>query len=170
MTLSLHATPKRCFDPVIDSKTRMLILGSLPGDQSLLLEQYYGNRQNKFWLLISQVIGVDLVARDYRARLQTLLDHGIGLWDVVAQAQRAGSLDSGIRERHDNDLLGLLAHYPNVTALAFNGGAAARVGMKVLGGLAAPYRIVQLPSTSPAYTLAYAEKLLAWLPLRELLE
>lgn len=156
---------KRCFDPVVDERTRLLILGSLPGEQSLAKQQYYGHRQNKFWELVGAVIGVDLRSLPYEARLETLLGHGIGLWDVVAEAHRPGSLDSRIRDRDDNDLPGLLAALPNLTTIAFNGGTAARLGLKVLGDRAARYRVVQLPSSSPAYTLAYGEKLRAWLTL-----
>ncbi len=153
---------KRCFDPVIDDRTRLLILGSLPGDKSLAAQQYYGNRQNRFWHLMSEVIGVDLVSLDYARRLQTLLEHGVGLWDVVAEAHREGSLDSRIRRRDDNDLCGLLARFPQIGTIAFNGGTAARLGMKILGTQAAAYRIVALPSSSPAYTVPYAEKLVQW--------
>jgi hypoxanthine-DNA glycosylase len=157
---------KRCFDPVVDERTRLLVLGSLPGDKSLALQEYYGNRQNKFWLLMSEVIGVALVPLDYRSRLNTLLKHGVGLWDVVAEAHRPGSLDSKIRARNDNDLCALLARHPNIKAIAFNGGTAAKVGVKVLGSHAANYQIVELPSSSPAYTLGYAEKAVRWQALR----
>jgi hypoxanthine-DNA glycosylase len=153
---------KRCFAPVVDDQTRLLVLGSLPGEQSLAKNEYYANRQNRFWLLMSEVIGKDLVPISYAARLQTLLDHGVGLWDVVAEAHRPGSLDSRIRDLEDNDLLGLLARLPNITAIAFNGGTAARLGLRVLGDQASCYQIVQLPSSSPAYTLPYAEKSLQW--------
>lgn len=163
------AERKRCFDPVVDARTRILVLGSLPGEQSLVRQEYYANKQNRFWLLMSAVIGQDLVAQAYRLRLQTLLAHGIGLWDVVATAQRDGSLDSRIRDRIDNDLLGLIATLPQLEAIAFNGGTAARLGLKALGEQAPRYRIVPLPSSSPAYTLAYAEKLAVWMNLRELL-
>jgi G:T/U-mismatch repair DNA glycosylase len=44
-------TRKRCFDPVVDDRTRLLILGSLPGEQSLVLQEYYGNRQKNFWTI-----------------------------------------------------------------------------------------------------------------------
>ena len=64
---------KRCFDPVVDERTRLLVLGSLPGDKSLAVQEYYGNRQNKFWMLMSEVIDVDLVPLDYPTRLQALL-------------------------------------------------------------------------------------------------
>jgi hypoxanthine-DNA glycosylase len=67
---------KRCFDPVVDERTRLLVLGSLPGEQSLVLQQYYGNRQNKFWELVGQVINVDLRAMAYEARLAALREHG----------------------------------------------------------------------------------------------
>ncbi len=153
---------KRCFDPVVNAQTRLLVLGSLPGEQSLLLQQYYGNRQNRFWALMSAVTRVDLVPLDYAARLDALLEQRIGLWDVVAEAHRPGSLDSRIRDRNDNDLLALIAKLPALTTIAFNGGTAARLGLKVLGEHAQRYRIVALPSSSPAYTLPYAEKLRQW--------
>ena len=155
-------TRKRCFDPVVDANTRLLILGSLPGEKSLAHSQYYAHPQNKFWLLLGEVLGVDLKSLPYDARLATLLTHGVGLWDVVAPAQRSGSLDSNIRERDDNDLVALAASLPRLDTIAFNGGTAARLGLKVLGGQAERYRIVSLPSSSPAYTLAYEAKLQQW--------
>jgi hypoxanthine-DNA glycosylase len=157
---------KCCFDPVIDEHTRLLVLGSLPGEKSLAAQEYYANRQNKFWLLMSEVIGVELVTLNYAARLQALLAHGVGLWDVVAQAHRPGSLDSAIRNRDDNDLPGLLERYPNIAAIGFNGGTAAKLGLKVLKERAMRYEIIALPSSSPAYTLAYAEKMKSWSVLR----
>lgn len=79
---------KRCFVPVVNQKTPLLILGSLPGEQSLALNEYYGNRQNKFWELVGAIIDVDLRSLPYEARLETLLAHGTGLWDVIAEAER----------------------------------------------------------------------------------
>jgi hypoxanthine-DNA glycosylase len=95
-----------------------------------------------------------------------LLEHGVGLWDVVAEAHRSGSLDSNIRERNDNDLCGLLLRHPNIKAIAFNGGTAAKLGIKVLGAHVSNYRIIALPSSSPAYTLSYSQKLSHWLALQ----
>ena len=163
----MPAVRKRCLDPIVDRRTRILVLGSLPGEQSLARQEYYGNPQNRFWRLMSEVIGLDLVPLDYRSRLQALLAGGIGLWDVIAEARREGSLDSRIRERADNNLLGLIAGLPALETIAFNGGTASRLGMKVLGQHAQRYRTVPLPSSSPAYTLAFAEKLTYWRRLRE---
>ena len=158
----IPAPRKRCFDPVVDAGTRLLILGSLPGELSLARGEYYGNRQNRFWMLMSGVLDCDLLALDYPARLAALLAHGVGLWDVVAEARRVGSLDSAIRERADNDLAALVASLPKLTTIGFNGGMAGRLGLKALADHARRYRVVQLPSSSPAYTLSYAEKARLW--------
>jgi len=164
---------KQCFRPVVDSGTRLLVLGSLPGEKSLAQGQYYANKQNQFWLLMSEVIGINLAVLPYSLRLQALLDHRVGLWDVVAEARRSGSLDANIRDRNDNDLLGLLTEFPNIGALAFNGRTAAKIGLEALGERASGYQIVQLPSSSPAYTMAYSGKLEDWkklvacLPLKD---
>lgn len=155
-------TLKRCFPPVVDAGTRVLILGSLPGEASLAQGQYYANRQNRFWRLLGDILGQDLVSMDYPARLQTLLAHHVGLWDVVAQARREGSLDSNIRGHAGNDLVGLVESLPNLAVIAFNGGTAARIGTKALGAHDERHQIVKLPSSSPAYTLSYSEKLRAW--------
>ncbi len=158
---------KRCFPPVVNRDTRILILGSLPGEVSLAQGQYYANRHNRFWSLLGQVVGEDLPALAYPDRLQALLRHRIGLWDVVAEARRAGSLDSHIRDPSGNDLIGLAQSLPELAVIAFNGATAARIGLKQLGAEAERYRIIRLPSSSPAHTRAFAEKLLAWQALAD---
>ncbi len=88
---------KCSFAPVVNPHTRLLLLGSLPGEKSLQQQQYYAHPQNRFWHLLSEVVVEDLVALNYASRLATLQGHGVGLWDVVAKARRQGSLDSNIR-------------------------------------------------------------------------
>ena len=158
---------KRSFDPVIDENVRLLILGSLPGELSLAHSQYYANPQNRFWTLMAEVVEEKLTALSYPDRLQTLLRHGVGLWDVVAEAVREGSLDSRIRDHAHNDLIGLVESLPRLEAIAFNGGTAARLGLKALGDRANCYEIIRLPSSSPAYTLSYQKKLDAWMAIRD---
>jgi hypoxanthine-DNA glycosylase len=154
---------KRCFPPVVNANTRILILGSLPGEVSLAHGQYYANPQNKFWSLVGHVIERDLVGMDYPARLDALLEHRIGLWDVVAEARRDGSLDSRIRDHASNDLLALVDTLPNLATIAFNGGMAERIGLKALGERGGQYRLLRLPSSSPAHaSVSYAQKLDAW--------
>jgi hypoxanthine-DNA glycosylase len=163
-------TRKRSFPPVTDPNVRLLILGSLPGEKSLAQSQYYAHPLNQFWRFMSDIVETDLVRLPYPERLQTLLANRIGLWDVVAEAHRDGSLDSKIRNHAHNDLLGLLAQSTCLTTIAFNGGTAARLGTKSLQDKAAQYSIITLPSSSPAYTLSYAEKWKTWKSLKAVLK
>lgn len=155
------------FPPVVAADTRTLILGSLPGAASLAVSQYYGHPRNGFWKLLSEITGEALVPMAYEHRLQALLAQRIGLWDVVAAARRKGSLDSDMSDIVHNDLADLLAQLPQLKTIAFNGGTAERIGRKSLGELSGKYRILALPSSSPAFTLAYADKLARWRQLGE---
>lgn len=154
-------TVKRAFDPVVDARTRLLILGSLPGDASLKAGQYYGHPRNGFWRLIGGVIGLDLSAVPYAERLEALGAAGVGLWDVIASAERPGSLDGAIRNAESADLNQFVDSLSSLEAIGFNGATAARLGRRTLS----PGRkvtLVDLPSSSPAYTRPLAEKAAAW--------
>lgn len=156
---------KAGFDPVVDARTRLLILGSLPGDASLRAAQYYGHPRNAFWRLIGGVIGRDLAALPYDERLAALKAAGVGLWDVIASAERPGSLDAAIRRPEAADLRGLVAGLPDLRAVAFNGGTAARLGRAVLAGLPESVALIDLPSSSPAHARPFDEKAAAWAAL-----
>lgn len=153
---------KFAFAPVVDQATRVLVLGSLPGDASLRAAQYYAHPQNAFWRLIGEVIGqADLHTRPYEARLAALKARGIGLWDVIANAERPGSLDTAIRQPITADLRGLVASLPRLQVVAFNGGRASRDGRRLLGDLA-DLTLIDLPSSSAAHTRPLSEKSDAW--------
>lgn len=165
----MQSTPlKSSFPPVVDSRTRLLICGSLPGERSLAQQQYYAHPQNHFWRLLSAVVEHDLTALPYPERLSALLDSRIGLWDVVATARRQGSTDAALSEIARNDLAALAATLPDLAAIAFNGGTAFKHGTRQLG----PTRLatLSLPSSSPLHTIGLAAKLPAWLALRAYLE
>ncbi|MBV8971145.1 MAG: DNA-deoxyinosine glycosylase [Sphingomonadaceae bacterium] len=160
-------TRHAAFAPVVDARTRVLVLGSLPGATSLATGRYYAHPQNAFWRLVGGVIGVDLAVFDYDARLAALRAHGIGLWDTVASARRSGSLDAALRDVAAADLAGLAATLPALRAVAFNGQAAARIGLPSLPpGL--PHLV--LPSSSPAHTMPFAAKAAAWAALGTVLD
>jgi hypoxanthine-DNA glycosylase len=157
---------QHCFSPVTRPDTRLLVLGSLPGAVSLAQARYYAHPRNLFWRLIGAAIGRDLVALDYEARLEALLDAHVGLWDTVAAATRKGSLDADIRLHEASDLAALVATLPELQAIAFNGGTSARIGRRQLGDDAGPF-LIDLPSSSPAYaSLTFERKREAWLALR----
>ena len=156
---------KTAFAPVVDADTRLLILGSLPGDASLRAAQYYAHPRNAFWLLIGGVLGEDLAALPYDQRLQRLCARGVGLWDVIASAERAGSLDAAIRSPQAADLRGLVAGLPALRAVAFNGGLSARLGRRILSD-SPGVRLIDLPSSSPAHARPLATKAEAWAVLK----
>ncbi len=158
---------QHCFAPVTRPDTRLLLLGSLPGVESLKQQRYYAHPRNQFWRLTGAVIGRDLAAMPYAARLDALLDAGIGLWDTVAAATREGSsLDADIRLHAASDLRRLAETLPQLRAIAFNGGTSARIGRAQLAGKEA-ISLVDLPSSSPAYaSVTFDKKLESWLRLR----
>lgn len=156
---------KAGFPAIVDANTRVLILGSLPGEASLALAQYYGNPRNAFWRLMESVLDTPLVPLAYEDRLAALLSRGVGLWDVIAEAERPGSLDAAIRDPAANDLLALVETLPALRVVAFNGGKAAKLGGQLIGDRV---ETLALPSSSPAHaTLSFAAKAEVWGRLRE---
>ena len=152
--------------PVVTQFTHTLLLGSFPGAASLRSQRYYGHPRNQFWTLLGGAIGLPLGEAGYEQRLALLRAQGLGLWDVITEAEREGSLDSAIRAPRLSPLRSLVAELPALRCMAFNGGTAARLGLRELGGVAERYRILALPSSSPAYTLPLADKQRAWNALR----
>ena len=168
MTRAESDTLKASFAPVIDPRTRVLILGSLPGEVSLARAQYYAHPQNQFWRLMQAVTGAPLVDLAYPARLRSLLEAGAGLWDVVRIARRTGSLDADIRDHTPNPLRALAVGLPGLRAIAFNGAKASAIGRRQFGA-DLDCALITLPSSSPAHTLAFAAKAAAWVRLKAFL-
>ena len=150
---------KASFAPVVDADTRILILGSLPGDASLAAAQYYAHPRNQFWRLLGAVLAVPLADMPYPQRLAAMQQHGVGLWDVVAEASRRGSLDSAIRDARANPLAELVASLPALRVVAFNGQTAGKAAPQLA---ASGVPVLVLPSSSPAHTLAFDKKLREW--------
>ena len=152
----------RSFPPLIAAGARVLILGSMPGQASLAAHQYYAHPRNLFWPLLGEIVGFDAGA-DYATRCGALLDAGIGVWDVLGECVRPGSLDSAIERDSEraNNLPHLLALHPGIQRILLNGGKAASSLRRHHPGLVAAS--ITLPSTSPANaSIPRAAKLSAW--------
>jgi hypoxanthine-DNA glycosylase len=155
--------------PILWPNSRILILGSLPGDESLRMQQYYANPRNQFWTILAGIYGEELHA-DYLRRLAFLEDRCIALWDVVQRADRTGSLDSSIRNATTNDFAQLLARVPDLRVIVFNGATAARLFERdVRNHLDAErmqsLQFLPLPSSSPIpgrNVLTLAQKIEKW--------
>ncbi|SAK49665.1 2-hydroxyacid dehydrogenase [Caballeronia hypogeia] len=148
------------FEPVGNEATHTLILGSFPGVASLAATQYYAHPRNQFWRLVGAAIGEDLHGLDYDARLARLIEHGIGLWDVLAACEREGSLDSAIRNASPNDFAAFRTRFPKLRRVCFNGKTSGKFA-PVLA--AAGYATLVLPSSSAANAiLSFDQKLRIW--------
>lgn len=150
------------FAPQVTPETRVLILGSLPGVASLAAGQYYAHPRNAFWRIMGELIGQDIADWPYEERLAAIKAHGFGLWDVLASAERAGSLDAAIRSPEAADLLGLIGELPRLQVVAFNGAKSAKIGRRILDGRIGNVRLVDLPSSSPAHARPWSEKASQW--------
>lgn len=148
------------FPPVLDAHTRILVLGSFPGAASLAASQYYAHPRNGFWRLIGAVLSEPLAELPYEARLERLLAHRIGLWDVLDACYREGSLDSAIRDPRPNDFSPLKARCPALAKVCFNGKTSGRFAPQFA---AAGFATLVLPSSSPANaSLSFEQKLAVW--------
>ena len=154
---------------------RVLVLGSMPGNASLQAARYYAHPRNRFWPVMGPLCGFD-PQLDYPQRLAGLHRAGVGLWDVIGQCQRRGSLDASIVRGSEvpNPLPELLQSLPLLQAIACNGSAAAQaferhVRPRLPAGRG--LQVLALPSTSPANAAWSLPRLLAewgrlspWLP------
>jgi TDG/mug DNA glycosylase family protein len=146
------------FPPVVDARSRILVLGSMPGVASLQAHQYYGNARNYLWRIVYGLFGGGKEPdEEYEGRIAFALENGIALWDVIASCERVGSLDSNIKMAIPNDIPGLLAVYPNIEILACNGTKSYSELMKHFG--TDPEirlrKVLRMPSTSPIPTRDY---------------
>jgi hypoxanthine-DNA glycosylase len=148
--------------PIEDAHARLLILGNMPSVMSLTARQYYGNPRNAFWRIVGELLGFD--ADDpYQRRAEALRRHGIAVWDVLKSCRRVGSLDSAVEPDSmvANDFATFFTEHPSIAQVYFNGAAAERNFARLVA-VDAPVTYLRLPSTSPAHTMGYADKLAAW--------
>jgi hypoxanthine-DNA glycosylase len=137
----------------------------MPGNKSLEAHEYYAHRQNAFWRIVDELLGVDRLA-PYRKRMQALKEARIAVWDVLRSCTRTGSMDSAIDKDSEiaNDFVAFFRSHREITHVFFNGSkAAASFKRHVLPGLGTRLRYIRLPSTSPAHaSVAYERKREAW--------
>jgi len=158
---------------MIAEGAKVLILGSMPGKESLEKGQYYVNKNNQLWLIIFTVLGIPEPPREYMERVKCLTNNGIALWDVLATCEREGSLDSAIKKDVPNDFTKLFSNYPTIRLVIFNGTKAKGLWRKYI--LLDPNNnldFITLPSTSPTpgkNVKRVDEKIKQWMFIKEYL-
>lgn len=149
------------FPPLADSESAILILGTMPGVQSLQKREYYAHPQNAFWKIMFSLFQQLPVPTDFESRKKILTDNHIALWDVLESCERKGSLDTNIKNGIPNKIPELLAEFPNIKAIVFNGKESHRLFTRTFGNKISLPQIV-MPSTSPANTMKFEVKLREW--------
>ncbi|AWE08988.1 DNA-deoxyinosine glycosylase [Lysinibacillus sp. 2017] len=159
--------------PIVDEKTQVLVIGSMPGKQSLDKQQYYGNPRNHFWPIVGQLFETE-IPKHYEDRIELLRSKGIGLWDSIESCERQGSLDATIKNEIPNDFEALFKHFPQIQLVLFNGGKSFDVFKKKVGlSLLEGRYFEKMPSTSPIpgkNIKSFDEKVEAWSILKNYLE
>ena len=149
---------QKSFPYSADDRAQVLILGSMPGEESLRRQEYYAFKHNAFWRIMGEVFDFS-PELPYMERLAKLRENGVALWDVLAECTRSGSLDTAIRSPRPNDIPKLVNSLPRLEKILCNGGAAHTYLHRFFPELEAE----RMPSTSPAAArLSYAEKLSLW--------
>lgn len=138
--------------PVAGVGARVLVLGSMPGEDSLRAREYYAHPRNAFWPIMGTLFGISEDA-PYKTKLRGLKANKVALWDVIHSCQRKGSLDSSIEESSVvvNDLAGFISRHRSLKAIAFNGRKAEALFLREIALDLKGIALVALPSTSPAY-------------------
>lgn len=133
--------------PIYNSNSKILILGSFPSVISRGEGFYYAHPQNRFWSLISRILGQSL-PQDNESRVKLLLDNNIALWDVIGSCDIEGSADSNIKNVIPNDIQSLVKK-AKIEKVLCNGMLSYKLYQKYILPTC-NIHAVKLPSTSPA--------------------
>lgn len=109
---------KTAFAPIANKNSRVLILGTMPGERSIEIKQYYGHKGNQFWKLMFDVFNAPFTD-SYEERITLLVKNKIALWDVLSHCEREGSADSAIKNEIANDFKTFYKLYPEIKHVFF---------------------------------------------------
>ncbi|MDP4240972.1 MAG: DNA-deoxyinosine glycosylase, partial [Bacteroidota bacterium] len=151
-----------------NAASQILILGTMPGEESLKQQAYYGHPRNLFWKLIAVVTG-ERAPGNYDDKKKYLLRHKIALWDMCQVCIRPGSLDSSISDEVPNDIKTFILEHPHLKAIGCNGKESERMFKKYLTGIEG-VQLISLPSTSPANAgVSWEMKVEEWIKLKKII-
>ncbi len=149
------------FNPILCENPKYLILGSAPSVISLKENEYYGNKNNSFWIILGSIFDESNLD-SYQEKIEFIKKNNIILWDVVKTCKRKGSLDSEIKDVEVNDIKRIIENNDSIIKVFFNGQTANKLYKKYINYYKKDVEYITLPSSSPAYTLKTQEKIRIW--------
>ena len=153
------------FGPLYNEKSKVLILGSFPSVKSREENFFYGHPQNRFWKVLSKVLGTK-TPQTIDEKRAFLLENGIALWDVIASCEITGSSDNSIKDVTANDI-SVILDAAHIKKIYVNGKTAEKYFNKYIKSKTGR-EAVCLPSTSPANAAWNVEHLArAWEVIKE---
>ena len=151
--------PIYSFEPIANLQSKLLILGTMPGKESLKMSSYYAHPQNVFWKIMFTLFNLPY-STDYLIRREMLLTNGVALWDVLERCTRRSSLDTDIRTEYPNNITDFLVSHPDISHIFFNGKGAENYFRKYFPEVSLSKQVK--PSTSAAHAKKWEEKLEIW--------
>lgn len=159
---------KKAFDPIVSKNSVVLILGTMPSEESLRKQQYYGHKNNQFWKITFSLFGEEF-SEDYEKRRGLLLKNRIALWDVLLCCEGEGSADSDIRNEQANNFGLFFELYPNIQTVFFASKKAEEFYSKYVGKTDR-VKYFTLPSPSSANArMTLAQKIEKWKIVKDML-
>lgn len=153
------------FEPIFDSNSKILILGTFPSIKSRENNFYYGHPQNRFWSVLAEILGTE-IPKSIPEKRQMLLENNIAIWDVVGSCEISNSADTSIKNVVPNDL-SVIFENADIKTVYANGKTAEKLYNKYLLK-ETEKEIIPLPSTSPANAAFSKERLVkAWEIIKE---
>lgn len=146
----------RSFRPIIFNDSYILILGTMPGADSLITGEYYASSSNSFWKIIESIYNDGNKFANYDEKIKCLKKNHISLWDVYSQCERDGSLDSSINNGILNDIDSFLSKHKSIKKIIFNGEKASSAYLPTI-----EYHILPSTSNSNSY-FSLANKIDQW--------
>lgn len=135
------------FEPIYNSSSRSLILGSFPSVISRKNDFYFSNPKNRFWKVLIEGVYLKEDGKDKESRIKFILDNNLALFDVISKCEIVSSDDSSIKKIIPNDLKSIVEN-SQIRNVFLNGKKAYEIYLKYFSDL--DVKSYLLPSTSPA--------------------
>ena len=142
--------------PIYTENSKILILGTIPSPKSRENSIFYGNPQNRFWKVLSQILK-EPFPNTNEDKISIAKKYNIAIWDVLYSCDIEGASDNTIKNPVPNNLNKII-NQSQIKYIFTTGTKAFQLYNKYCFN-DTKIEAVLLPSTSPANFRYSTEKL-----------